>query len=206
MFVNKDHWYDGWFYDRFVAPNQDKLFLQIKNLIEPRSTVIDVGCGTGRLAFTLADKCDKILGIDLSRRNIQRANLTLSKNPNSKIAFRHSDLKSIVSEEPAKFDYAVATYVIHEIAEEERMGFLEDISRLAKKIIIGDYVVPRTKILWSLVSELVELAAGKDHHRNFRTFVKSGGLTPLIERINLRLIKEIKHPYEMGHLVVVEVK
>jgi len=206
MFVNKDHWYDGWFYDRLIAPNQDNLFLQIKNLIEPESTVIDVGCGTGRLAFTLADKCDKILGIDLSRRNIQRANLTLSKNSNSKIAFRHSDLKNIISEGPGKFDYAVATYVIHEIAEAERVGFLEDISRLADKIIIGDYLVPRTKILWTLVSELVELAAGKDHYRNFKAFVESGGLTPLIEKLNLRLIKEIRHPHEMWHLVVVEVK
>lgn len=206
MFVNKDHWYDGWFYDRLIAPNQDNLFLQIKNLIEPESTVIDVGCGTGRLAFTLADKCDKILGIDLSRRNVQRANLTFSKNPNSKIAFRHSDLKNIISEGPGKFDYAVATYVIHEIAEAERAGFLEDISRLADKIIIGDYLVPRTKILWTLVSELVELAAGKDHYRNFKAFVESGGLIPLIEKLNLRLIKEIRHPHEMWHLVVVEVK
>ena len=37
MMENKDHWYDGWFYDNFIAPNQDRLFGQIKNLIEPNS-------------------------------------------------------------------------------------------------------------------------------------------------------------------------
>ena len=57
MPTNKEHWYDGWFYGRWIAPNQDRLFGQIKNLLPPNSTVIDVGCGTGRLAFTLVDKC-----------------------------------------------------------------------------------------------------------------------------------------------------
>jgi len=44
MTKNEHHWYDGWFYDSFIAPNQDKLFGQIKNLIEPQSIIIDVGC------------------------------------------------------------------------------------------------------------------------------------------------------------------
>ncbi|MDO9257317.1 MAG: hypothetical protein Q7U54_17490 [Bacteroidales bacterium] len=43
MTENKTHWYDGWYYDTVIAPNQDKLFQQIKNLIEPQSTIIDVG-------------------------------------------------------------------------------------------------------------------------------------------------------------------
>ena len=54
MTKNKYHWYDGWFYDKVIAPNQDKLFGQITSLIEPESSVIDIGCGTGRLAFALA--------------------------------------------------------------------------------------------------------------------------------------------------------
>jgi len=73
MTENKNHWYDGWFYDSFIAPNQDKLFGQIKNLIEPDSRIIDVGCGTGRLEFALADKCRSVLRIDLSKRNIDKA-------------------------------------------------------------------------------------------------------------------------------------
>ena len=52
MTENKNHWYDGWFYDTIIAPNQDKLFGQIEKLIEPKSSIIDVGCGTGRLAFS----------------------------------------------------------------------------------------------------------------------------------------------------------
>ena len=54
MAKNKNHWYDGWFYDTIIAPNQDKLFGQIKDLVGSQSTVIDVGCGTGRLEFSLS--------------------------------------------------------------------------------------------------------------------------------------------------------
>ena len=37
MPVNKSHWYDGCFYDTFIAPIQDKLFGQINGLIESES-------------------------------------------------------------------------------------------------------------------------------------------------------------------------
>lgn len=31
MTENKNHWYDGWFYDRIIAPNQDyALLLKLK--------------------------------------------------------------------------------------------------------------------------------------------------------------------------------
>ena len=81
---NKNHWYDGWFYDKLIAPNQDRMFGEIKNLIEPNSSIIDVGCGTGRFSFTIADKVKKVIGIDLSSKNITTANKTLQKNPNNK--------------------------------------------------------------------------------------------------------------------------
>lgn len=60
MTHNKDHWYDGWFYDKIIAPNQDRIFGEIKNIIQPNSKVIDVGCGTGRLSFLLLIKLKKL--------------------------------------------------------------------------------------------------------------------------------------------------
>jgi 2-polyprenyl-3-methyl-5-hydroxy-6-metoxy-1,4-benzoquinol methylase len=129
MAEDKYHWYDGWLYDRIIAPNQDKLFGQIKNLIEPQSTIIDVGCGTGRLEFTLADKSKSVLGIDLSKRNIDRANLSLLQFPDVKISFQHNNLSDIISNGNVHFDFAILTYVIHEINTEERVNLLRDIAR-----------------------------------------------------------------------------
>ena len=199
---NKNHWYDGWFYDTFIAPNQDKLFEKIKEYIEAGSKVIDVGCGTGRFSFYVADKCQYVLGIDISSRNIERAYLVLKENPNSKISFQHKNIDEIISGNNMHFDYAVLTYVIHELNENERISLLNKIFLIADKIIIGDYLVPKQPGFWSLLNEAVEFAAGSDHYRNFKNFVFNGGDNDLAEKAGLKIVTEIKNQPSTSHLVV----
>ena len=202
MTENKHHWYDGWFYDRFIAPNQDKLFGQIKNLIQPDSRIIDIGCGTGRLEFILVDNCKSVLGIDLSKRNIERANLTLLDHPNEKISFKHNNLSEITGEEQTHFDYAVLTYVIHEVNEEERIYLLKEIATVADKIIIGDYLVPRPKGFGGFLSEVIEFIAGAEHYRNFKSYVAKGGIHYLAEKAGLKIIEEISNQPLSNHIAI----
>lgn len=199
--LNKKHWYDGWFYDFFIAPNQDRLFSQIKEIIEPASSVIDVGCGTGRFSFFIADNVSKVVGIDLSQKNIKKANDKLSKNPNDKISFFHTDINYIISSKQ-KFDYAVMTYVIHEVDEEKRVELLKHISQAANKIVIGDYLVPKQDGFWSMLNEVVEFLAGSEHYTNYKNYVRNGGIKYLAEKADLRIIKEIKNKPLTSHLVV----
>jgi SAM-dependent methyltransferase len=202
MIENKNHWYDGWFYDIIIAPNQNKLFGQIKNLIDPQSSIIDIGCGTGRLEFMLADKCKSVLGIDLSKRNIKRANLTLLKHPDEKISFQHRKLSEIISEGQPHFDYAVLTYVIHEVDEEERINLLNEIALIADKIIIGDYLVPKPKGFGSYLSEVIEFIAGAEHYRNYKSYVDHGGIYHLVNKAGLKIINEITNFPLTNHIVV----
>lgn len=201
MQKNKDHWYDGWFYDTFIAPNQDKMFYEIKNLIEPNAKILDVGCGTGRFSFFIADKCNSVTGIDLSQRNIKKAEANLRIKPNDKISFRHGDVSDIIGQN-VRYDYAVLTYVIHEVDENERAPLIKSISSLADKIIIGDYLVPRHKGFWNLLNELVEFAAGKEHYKNFKNFVRKGGLTNLAVETSFRILKEIINKPTTSHLIM----
>jgi SAM-dependent methyltransferase len=202
MAEDKYHWYDGWLYDRIIAPNQDKLFGQIKNLIEPQSTIIDVGCGTGRLEFTLADKSKSVLGIDLSKRNIDRANLLLLKHPDVKISFQHNNLRDIISNGNVHFDFAILTYVIHEINAEERVNLLVDIAQVSDKIIVGDYLVPRPKGFGSYFSEAIEFFAGRVHYRNFKSYVADGGIYYLADKAGLKVIDEITNHPLSNHIVI----
>jgi len=204
MPTNKEHWYDGWFYDRCIAPNQDRLFRQIRELIERNSRVLDVGCGTGRLAFALADKCEKIVGLDLSQRNIERANRSLSRNPNSAISFEHKSVTDIVAQGDQHFDYAVLTYVVHEVPEHERVELLRNVSRIANTIILGDYLVPRPPGFWSFLNEIVEFAAGRDHYDNFKSFVARGGIQGLIRTLPLQLFQEITNLPQTAHIVMLQ--
>ena len=168
------------------------MFGEIKNLIEPNSSIIDVGCGTGRFSFTIADKAKKVVGIDLSSKNIAAANQTLQKNPNNKISFLHTDLARLISQNH-HFDYAVMTYVIHEVNPDERILLLNEMAEIANKIIIGDYLVPTNKGFWGLLNEVVEFAAGNEHYTNFKDFVKNDGLTGLTKAANLKVVKEVQN-------------
>jgi SAM-dependent methyltransferase len=200
--TNKDHWYDGPFYDRLIAPNQDRLFKQIKSLIEPNCTVIDVGCGTGRFSFSVADKCMSVVGLDLSKRNIDTARANLQKRPNDKISFLHKNLSDLITDSKQKFDYAVLTYVIHEVDPLERITLLAEIALIADRIIIGDYLVPKPISLWSVLNEIVEFVAGPEHFRNYKNYVHNGGIQDLAERADLKIISEVKNQPATSHLAV----
>jgi SAM-dependent methyltransferase len=202
MIQNKNHWYDGWFYDRLIAPNQDSLFGQIKDLIEVNSKVIDIGCGTGRLEFALTYKCKSVIGIDLSKRNIDTAQLTLFRRPNNKITFQHRNLSEIVKEGQIHFNYAVLTYVIHEVHEEERISLLKEIALVADKIIIGDYLVPRPKGFWSNLTEVIEFIAGAEHYRNYKSYIANGGIYYLAIKAGLTIMNETKNQPTNNHIVI----
>jgi tRNA/tmRNA/rRNA uracil-C5-methylase (TrmA/RlmC/RlmD family) len=201
---DKKHWYDGLIYDKFIAPNQDKLFSEIKKIIEPNSNVLDVGCGTGRLALQNANHFNSITGIDLSSKNIKVANTNLEKTNIKNVKFIHGtaiDLKNTINE---KFDYAVITYVIHEMPPKDRIKTLKEMKEVADKIIIGDYITPTPNTFWGKLNVVVEYLAGTDHYNNFKLFVKSGGLNSLIKETGLELVKEVKNKPQTAHLVVVK--
>jgi len=191
--VNKFHWYDGGFYDRFIAPNQKNLFKQIIGLIEPESDIIDIGCGTGFFSFSVADTCKSALGIDLSKRNIDKANQNLEKKPNDKLSFRNAYLHDIASQEKKHFEYAVLTYVIHEVNEEERIPLLNEIAQVADKIIIGDYLIPCPNDFAGKIVKVVEFIAGAEHYRNFCTYETNGGIQYIADKAGLSILKEIKN-------------
>jgi len=201
---DKKHWYDGLFYDKLIAPNQDRLFKQIKNIIPKGSTVLDVGCGTGRLAFQFAEHCKSIVGLDLSSKNISLANTNLKSNPKNNISFVHGDINKLKKDNLPKFNFAIITYVIHEIPENERISLLNDIHSIAEKIIIGDYITPTPKSLWGKVNIVVEFLAGKEHYHNFKSYVNNDGIDYLVKESTLAKIIEIKNKPKTSHLVVVE--
>jgi len=199
---NKNHWYDGWFYDTVIAPNQKELFEQIIELIEPNRKIIDVGCGTGLFSFTVADKCSSVVGIDLSERNIRKANKNLIKNPSQKVTFLHNSITDILEEQNLHFDYAVLTFVIHEVNEEDRVPLLNKIAKVADKIIIGDYLFPRPKSYKGRQSQLIEFMAGSEHYRNFKSYVSKGGIPYLADKVGLFMEKEFINERTANHITV----
>lgn len=200
--MNKSHWYDGWFYDRWIAPNQDELFRRIGDLMRPRSTVVDVGCGTGRLPFLLSRFSSEVVGIDLSLKNIRRAQQNLSRRPHPGVSFEHKTVRDLLADRESRFNYAVLTYVLHEVTESERVSLLHDVARLAEEVIVGDFAVPGAPGWRSLLDEAVEFAAGREHYMNYRSFVAGGGIQGLVARTSLNVVEEIRDATRTSHLVI----
>lgn len=201
---NKDHWYHGEFYDTLIAPNQDKSFLEIKDLIERDSSVLDIGCATGRFAFMLQDKCSRIDGIDISRKNIKAANKLLSSSGFQNINFHHTDILDLDSSFAVYYDYAVLSYFIHEVSADKRKEVLKTISKYTNKIIISDYLFPKPRNFWTLLNEIVEFLAGQEHYQNFQSFIKQGGIKGLLKGTNLKVKKEIIQNRRGGQILVLE--
>lgn len=202
MTQNKNHWYDGWFYDKLIAPNQAHFFNQIVSLIKSDSTIIDVGCGTGFFSFFASCKVKTILGIDLSIRNINQANRNLRNNPNNKLSFQHTSLREIAKNRTESFDYAILSFVIHEIDEKDRIEMLIDLASIADKIIISEYLYPRPKNLGGKLTRLIEFFAGIEHYRNYKNFMANGGLQSLAKKTGLSIISEIKNTNRANYITV----
>lgn len=198
---NKNHWYDGWFYDRVIAPNQDRMFSEIKKIIKPNSSVLDVGCGTGRFSFKIADSVNQVLGIDLSLKNITTAGNKLKSNPDDKISFSHTTVTELLRGN-YHFDYAVMTYVIHEVNPSERVELLSQILQVADNVIIGDYFVPVKSGFWNFLNEIVEFLAGQEHYQNYKHFIANNGLVGLASETSSKIINQINNSPVTSQILV----
>ena len=49
----------------------------------------------------------------------------LLNHPSGKISFQHSNIDEIIDSGNKNFDFAILTYVIHEVNEEERIDLLK---------------------------------------------------------------------------------
>ena len=187
---NKNHWYDGWFYDKFIAPNQDVTFVQMMRMIEQGSRVIDIGCGTGRIVFKIADRVEKVIGVDLSTKNIDYANQLKSNANKNKINFIHTDAMYLSKVLEEKFDYATISYVIHEIDISLRVSLLNELRKIADNIIIADFAIPMPYNRRGIINRSAEFLAGQDHFKNFLSFSRNSGIKGLVKDANLKLVNE----------------
>jgi len=186
---NRD-WFDGLFYERFIAKHIDKFVGLIGLCIEKNSRVLDVGCGTGRMTLKLAPGCERVTGIDLSPDNIEVAQRSLLESGLKNAEFVCDDVFVRIEEYPDKFDYAVVSYFLHELREERRNSLLEKLVTKAQKIILVDYLVPVPFRLSSAISLAIECSAGRRHFAGYRSFVANGGLKHLVQAHDLAVEKE----------------
>ena len=79
--------------------------------------VLDVGCGGGILADSMARKGAKVLGIDLSTKALRVAQLHALEPQTPDIEYREISVESLASEQPGSFDMVTCMEMLEHVPD-----------------------------------------------------------------------------------------
>lgn len=143
---------DGFFNTGLQEINELIILLNSFNIDIEKKRALDFGCGVGRLTQPLANYFDEVIGLDISSKMIEVANIYNSKNNIKYIVNNRSDL-FILENESINFIYS--NLVLQHIPFELNLRYFEEFSRiLTKKGILVFQMPERMKnhildILWN---------------------------------------------------------
>lgn len=164
-------------YNALIDPLLKGLRKTVTSQIQTGISVIDIACGTGSLAIDIAGKAGTVTGIDLDSSLISFAqNQAIRKNIDN-TTFLVKDAADLHEFEDRQFDIAVTSMAVHQFDEALAILILKEMTRISRKIIIADYNFPVPRNMAGYLSRSIEALAGGDHFRNYRNFVKKGGLS-----------------------------
>lgn len=179
----------GWFYGTFIDPVLQKTRKRIALEIRQDETVIDVACGTGAQVFAYSPRASKAVGVDLSESMIEWAKNNAAKNGFSNTHFYVSNATNLKQFKENEFDVATMSLALHQFEPELHSKILQEMKRIAGKIILFDYAVPLPKNYVGYGSQFAEFFAGKEHHANFKKFYNRGGLNQILPQNKLKIEK-----------------
>ncbi len=177
----------GWFYGTFVDPVLTPMRKRVAKYIHPGEKVIDIACGTGAQVFEFAQKASEAVGVDLSESMIRKAVKTKSTKNIKNTAFFVSDATQLKRFTGNNFDAATMSLALHQFEPEQHVTILEEMKNISKRIIIVDYAVPLPKNVAGYGSQIAEFFAGVEHHHNFKSYCRLGGLEKILPESNLKI-------------------
>ena len=181
----------GIFYGTFVDPLLNGLRKRVLHEIKHGEKVIDIACGTGAQCFALAAKAGKVTGVDLSESMIRFARRKQVKSVFSHLEFRVGDATQLTSVVDREFDVAILSLALHQFPPDLYKPILSEMKRVAQRIIIVDYRVPLPKNFAGFGSRIAEFMAGVEHHRNFKSYYKKGGINQILTDNGLTITKSM---------------
>ncbi len=104
--------------------------------VSPEDTIIDVGCSTGSIAYDVAAKAKKVVGIDFNKKSIRTAQRTFVR-PN--LTYLVGDATTFQFTE--KFSKIILSNVLEHI--EHRVDFLKKMHQLSSVILLRVPLIDR---------------------------------------------------------------
>ena len=180
-------------YDRlFDSMNKGLKLVGIK-MFRPSQgmNILDVGCGTGsHLELYQRYKCN-LFGIDLSPSMLDIARERLGDSAQLELG----DATEMPYEDD-KFDLVIFMLSLHEMSPGTRSAVLNEIKRVLKpdgRLLLIDFHLGPYQPLQGWISKTIiffsELAAGREHYKNYRQFMATGGLENLLSQHQMNIEK-----------------
>ena len=177
------------FYDRLIEPMQAGVRRVALKVVPPTSgwRVLDVGCGTGTGLVPYLDAGCHVSGVDVSQAMLARAADLLGEGADLQL----TDGNSLPFED-GSFDLVHTSMVLHEVAEEARLGFVAEMSRVTKrsgKMMLIDFHCRSLRgwrgPLFRGVSTVIERFSG--HYSGFKSFKQGDGVPGVVARAGLAI-------------------
>jgi pimeloyl-ACP methyl ester carboxylesterase len=192
--------YDGRIYATLVEPLLDGVHTWVLDHLPEANRVLEACCGTGALAHKIAASGREVVAVDLSPRNIDYAK---GRAPATGATFDVADASRLPYEDAA-FDIATVVMSLHEMSRAGQVAVLRELARVAARVLIVDFSVPRPRNMAGVRNVLVELAAGPGHFTAFRRYTRLGGLDPVLTAAKLSIVED--RTLDSGALRVVTVR
>ncbi len=154
--------------------------------------VLDVGCGTGVHLERYQKTGCQVFGIDLSPSMLQVARNRLGVSANLCMG----DASNLPYSDN-KFDLIIMSTVLHEMPSAVQSAVINESKRTLKedgRILLIDFhpgpIQPIKGWINKSIITLAEIAAGREHFKNYRNFMANKGLPALISTHGLSVEQE----------------
>jgi ubiquinone/menaquinone biosynthesis C-methylase UbiE len=180
-------------YDLFIEPLTRELRYFGKKFYPPKKGmhVLDVGCGTGNTLIIYFNEGCNVYGIDSSPAMLNDAIKKLSDHAELRLG-----IASKMDYSNECFDLVISMLSLHEMPKEILPKVVAEMLRVIKengRILLIDYHpdglrFPRGWMYKALIY-FFEIAAGREHFKNYRSFINNKGIPGLILSHKLTLNK-----------------
>lgn len=110
------------------------LMAHLLRLYTPKKTekILNLGCGTGRLCFSLAPLCEEAVGLDSDLNNIAKCNALLERNSLPNVKFIPADAQC-TQLKSGSYDVIICTHLFDHLSPGGFSRILGECRRLLKK-------------------------------------------------------------------------
>jgi len=181
----EEYQYTAKIYDPLLSPFMRPIRNKITALVKQYryKSILDVCCGTGEQLKLLKKHGFEGEGVDLSD-----AMLRVALQGKDTVLCKREDATQMQYEHD-KFDLVMTTFALHEKNHSSARSIVKEMVRVAVEggdILIVDYELSeKTSLFSKSLIYLIEWIAGGEHYRNFKSYIKKGGLSTLLSGVEL---------------------